>query len=117
MDNITAQGLTMGTMTPKDSKSMDQRLLWLKCRNAQCQFCYLGTKASSIAPTIPANTIHPNITNMYTHSTFLTAIHSQHSDQRTHLNLTATDKQTKLTLDPMFFLTTQGLSPCKGTCI
>jgi len=33
-DNITAQGLTMGTMTPKASKSNDQRFNWLKCRNA-----------------------------------------------------------------------------------
>jgi hypothetical protein len=40
-DNITAQGLTMGTMTPKASKSMDQRFHWLKCCNAQRQFLYL----------------------------------------------------------------------------
>ena len=40
-DNITAQGLTMGTMTPKASKSMDQRFQWLKCRKAQRQFLYL----------------------------------------------------------------------------
>jgi hypothetical protein len=40
-DNITAQGLTMKTMTPKASKSMDQRFHWLKCRNAQHQFLYL----------------------------------------------------------------------------
>jgi hypothetical protein len=40
-DNITAQGLTMDTMTPKASKSMDQRFHWLKCRNAQHQFLYL----------------------------------------------------------------------------
>jgi hypothetical protein len=35
-NNITAQGLTMGTMTPKASKLMDQRFHWLKCHNAQC---------------------------------------------------------------------------------
>jgi hypothetical protein len=40
-DNITTQGLTMGTMTPKASKSMDQQFHWLKCRNAQRQFLYL----------------------------------------------------------------------------
>jgi hypothetical protein len=40
-NNITAQGLTMGIMTPKASKSMDQCFHWLKCRNAQCQFLYL----------------------------------------------------------------------------
>ena len=43
-DNITALGLTMGTMTPKASKSMDQRFHWLKCRNAQRQFQYLWRK-------------------------------------------------------------------------
>jgi hypothetical protein len=40
-NNIMAQGLTMGTMTPKASKSMDQRFHWLKCRDAQRQFLYL----------------------------------------------------------------------------
>ncbi len=39
-NNITAQGLTMGTMTPKASKSMDQHFHWLKCWNAQRQFQY-----------------------------------------------------------------------------
>jgi hypothetical protein len=43
-DNITAQGLTMGTMTPKASKSNDQWFNWLKCRNAQRQFKYLWRK-------------------------------------------------------------------------
>jgi hypothetical protein len=40
-DNITAQGLTMGTMTPQASKLMDQCSHWLKCCNVQCQFLYL----------------------------------------------------------------------------
>ncbi len=40
-DNITAQGLTMGTMTPKATKSMDQHFHWLKCCRAQQQFLYL----------------------------------------------------------------------------
>jgi hypothetical protein len=40
-DNITAQGLTMGTMTPKASKLMDQWFYWLKCWHVQCQFQYL----------------------------------------------------------------------------
>jgi hypothetical protein len=34
-NNITAQGLTIGTMTAKASKSMDQRFHWLKCHDAQ----------------------------------------------------------------------------------
>jgi hypothetical protein len=40
-DNITAQGLTVSTMTLKASKSMDQKFHWLKCRSAQQQFLYL----------------------------------------------------------------------------
>jgi hypothetical protein len=40
-NNITAQALTMGTMTPKASKSIDQRFHWLKCHNTQRQFLYL----------------------------------------------------------------------------
>ena len=43
-DNITAQGLTMGTMTPKTSKSNNQWFNWLKCHNAQRQFIYLRRK-------------------------------------------------------------------------
>jgi hypothetical protein len=46
-NNITAQGLTMGTMTPKASKSMDQRFQWLKCRHAQRQFLYLWHHGSN----------------------------------------------------------------------
>ncbi len=40
-NNITAQGLTMGTMTLKASKSMNQRFHWLKYQHAQHQFQYL----------------------------------------------------------------------------
>jgi hypothetical protein len=43
-NNITAQGLTMGTMTSKASKSMDQHFNWLECCDAQCQFKYLWQK-------------------------------------------------------------------------
>jgi hypothetical protein len=43
-DNITAQGLTMGTMMPEASKSNNQWFNWLKCRNAQRQFKYLWQK-------------------------------------------------------------------------
>ena len=43
-DNITAQGLTTGTMAPKASKSNNQRFNWLKCRNTQRQFVYLWRK-------------------------------------------------------------------------
>ncbi len=44
-NNITAQGLTMGTMTPKASKSMDQCFHWLKCQHAQRQLQYLWQKS------------------------------------------------------------------------
>jgi hypothetical protein len=40
-NNITAQGLTMGIMKPKASKSIDQRFHWLKCHHAQQQILYL----------------------------------------------------------------------------
>jgi hypothetical protein len=43
-DNITTQGLTMGTMTVKASKSMDQCFHWLKCHDAQRQFKYQWQK-------------------------------------------------------------------------
>jgi hypothetical protein len=43
-NNITAQGLTMGTITAKSSKSMDQYFHWLKCCDAPCQFKYLWQK-------------------------------------------------------------------------
>ena len=43
-DNITAQGLTTGTMAPKASKSKDQLFNWLKCLNTQRQFVYLWRK-------------------------------------------------------------------------
>jgi hypothetical protein len=66
-DNITAQGLTMKTMTPKASKSMDQCFHWLKCRNAQCQFLYLwhcgannhADDASKHHPTKHHQAVHP----------------------------------------------------------
>jgi hypothetical protein len=44
-NNIIAQGLTMGTMTPKASKSMDQRFHRLKCHDEQCQFLYLWRRS------------------------------------------------------------------------
>ncbi len=43
-DNITAQGLTTGTMAPKASKSINQQFNWLKCCNAQRQLIYLWHK-------------------------------------------------------------------------
>jgi hypothetical protein len=75
-DNITTQGLTMGTMTPKASKSMDQCFHWLKCRHAQHQFTYCGVAAPSIAPTTPANIIRPSIIKLSAISTSRTHSHT-----------------------------------------
>jgi hypothetical protein len=50
-DNITAQGLTMGTMTLKASKSTDQHFDWLKCCHMQRQSNIFGRRVYSIAPT------------------------------------------------------------------
>jgi hypothetical protein len=43
-DNITAKGFSIGTMTAKASKSMDQCFHWLKCCDIQHQFKYLWQK-------------------------------------------------------------------------
>jgi hypothetical protein len=45
-DNSTAIGLTLKTMIPKASKSMDMRFQWLKCRRAQSLFRYLWAKGT-----------------------------------------------------------------------
>ena len=37
-DNSTAEGLINKSMTPKRAKTYDQRMNWLKCREAQKQF-------------------------------------------------------------------------------
>ena len=37
-DNSTAVGVTNKTIVPKQTKSMDMRFYWLRCRNAQGQF-------------------------------------------------------------------------------
>jgi hypothetical protein len=66
-NNITAKGLTMGTMTPKASKLMDQCLHWLKCCNAQHQFLYLwrcgidncANYASNYHPVKHHQAVHP----------------------------------------------------------
>jgi hypothetical protein len=43
-NNITTQGPTMGTMTLKSSKLMDQCFHWLKCWHVQRRFQYLWRK-------------------------------------------------------------------------
>eukprot|EP00804_Cyclotella_cryptica_P020389 CCRYP_012626-RC/>CCRYP_012626-RC protein AED:0.40 eAED:0.40 QI:0/-1/0/1/-1/0/1/0/116 len=45
-DNSTAVGLTLKTMIPTASKSMDMRFQWLKCRRAQSLFKYLWAKGT-----------------------------------------------------------------------
>ncbi len=72
-DNITTQGLTMGTMTPKASKSMDQHFHWLKCCNAQCQYLYLwrrsiNNRANYTSKHHPAN-YYQNVCSFYIEDT------------------------------------------------
>ena len=44
-DNSTADGVVNNTIVPKRLKSMDMRLHWLRCRDAQDQFrCFLGSR-------------------------------------------------------------------------
>ncbi len=47
-NNITAQGLTIRTMTPKASKLMDQHFHWLKCWHAHRQFQCLWWKVIGV---------------------------------------------------------------------
>ena len=44
IDNNTAHGLTMGTMTSKSSKSNKMRFQWLKFRKAQRMFAFLWAR-------------------------------------------------------------------------
>ena len=53
-DNSTAVGLTLDTMIPKASKSMDMRFQWLKCRRAQSLFRFLWAKASKNRADLPS---------------------------------------------------------------
>jgi hypothetical protein len=69
-NNITAQGLTMGTMTPKASKSMDQCFIGSNFGMPNTNSNIFGGRASSIAPTTPANIMHQNIIKIYTNFWF-----------------------------------------------
>jgi hypothetical protein len=74
--NITAQGLTMGAMTTKASKSMDQRFLWLKCRHVQCQLYYLWRKGIlncanySSKHHVPKHHLHVHLFLVFDNTTF-----------------------------------------------
>jgi hypothetical protein len=46
MDNLTAVDITNLTIVPQKNKSMDLRLWWLRCREAQEQFCFYWDKGS-----------------------------------------------------------------------
>jgi hypothetical protein len=59
-DNSTAVGVTNKIIVPKQSKMMDMRLWWLRCRGSKNQFCYYwdaGSKNRADCST----THHPNI--------------------------------------------------------
>jgi hypothetical protein len=79
-NNITAQGLTIGTMTPKASKLMDQHFHWLNVDMCNTDSSISGKKVSLIAPTNPANIMHQNIIKMYAHFLFLKIPLSPNSD-------------------------------------
>jgi hypothetical protein len=66
-NNITAQGLTIGTVTPKASKSMDQRFHWLSFGTHNANSNIFGARVYSIALTTPAKIMHKNIIKMFTH--------------------------------------------------
>jgi hypothetical protein len=46
MDNSTAVGVTNHTIVPRKTKSMNLRLWWLQCHEAQEQFCFYWDKGS-----------------------------------------------------------------------
>jgi hypothetical protein len=46
MDNSTAVGITNHTIIPRKTKSMDLRLWWLQCHEAQEQFRFYWDKGS-----------------------------------------------------------------------
>jgi hypothetical protein len=85
-NNITAQGLTMGTMTPNASKSMDQCFHWLKCCSAQRQFLYLWCCSIDNSPNMQASIIQQNITKSV-HSTSRTLYHNNELFFSVHSNL------------------------------
>eukprot|EP00804_Cyclotella_cryptica_P020408 CCRYP_012623-RA/>CCRYP_012623-RA protein AED:0.44 eAED:0.44 QI:0/0/0/1/0/0/2/0/536 len=68
-DNTTAIGLTLNTMKPKASKSIDMRLQWLKCRCAQSFFRYLWAKGVKNRADYPSKhhsaSHHQNICSSY----------------------------------------------------
>jgi len=45
-DNSTAVGVTNKTIVPKQTKSMDMRFYWLRCRNAQGQFRFYWARGN-----------------------------------------------------------------------
>ena len=82
-NNITAQGLTMGTMMPKASKLNDQ---WFNCLNAATHSAnsnIFGEKVFSIEPTMPANTTGHDTIKPSTHFMSLTATSCPHSKKPT----------------------------------
>ncbi len=79
-NNITAQGLTMGTMTPKASKSMDQHFHWLKCCSAHTNSNIFGARVFLIAPTTPVNILPQNIIKIFAHFLFLTTLQALNNE-------------------------------------
>jgi hypothetical protein len=73
-NNITAQGLTMGTMTPKASNQWTNASTGLNAATFNNNSSTFGTAASTTEPTMPANIIRPNTTKQFGPSTLKTHI-------------------------------------------
>jgi hypothetical protein len=73
-NNITAQGLNMGTMTPQASKFVDQRFSSATKHNAN--LLTFGVAAQTIVPIMQACIIQQNITKQSIHSASRTLYHT-----------------------------------------
>ncbi len=55
-DNSTALGVVTNNIQPRQTKAMDMRFHWLRCREAQNQFRFSGAPAKQTWPIIGPNT-------------------------------------------------------------
>lgn len=70
-DNSTAYGIINDTIKQNRSKTMNMRIYWLKCREAQEQFdIYWGKGATNLADYLQSIIVQP-ITKQYVQSTCL----------------------------------------------
>ncbi len=118
-NNITAQGLTIGTMTPKASKSMDQCFHWLKYWNAQCQFQYQYLWCKGILNCTNYSSIHhapkhhQNVC-LFLFLTILQCLNSERTCQTINYDITFVSQCWHH--GPLFLTTTQVDSPLARVC-